>query len=220
MSLAAHGVVAGYRRRPPVLTDVSISVPAGTIVGLSGPSGTGKTTLARVLALLDAPRAGSVSVDDQVATGTRFAVQRELRGSVAMLFQSPRASTDPRLSLRSIIAQPAEVARRPVDVEGVAARVGLTPDLLTRRPYQVSDGQLQRACLARALAQGPRYLICDEATAMLDAATTATLVRLVEAEAAAQDVGVLLISHDEELLAACCSQVSALADLRREPAGH
>lgn len=220
MSLAAHGVVAGYRRRPPVLTDVSISVPAGTIVGLSGPSGTGKTTLARVLALLDAPRAGSVSVDDQVATGTRFAVQRELRGSVAMLFQSPRASTDPRLSLRSIIAQPAEVARRPVDVEGVAARVGLTPDLLTRRPYQVSDGQLQRACLARALAQGPRYLICDEATAMLDAATTATLVRLVEAEAAAQGVGVLLISHDEELLAACCSQVSALADLRREPAGH
>ncbi|MFD6093713.1 ABC transporter ATP-binding protein [Oerskovia sp. NPDC060338] len=220
MSLEARGVVAGYRRKPPVLTDVSISVPAGTIVGLSGPSGTGKTTLARVLALLDAPRAGAVTIDDQVATGTRFAVQGDLRGSVAMLFQSPRASTDPRLTLRSIIAQPAEVARRPVDVEGVAARVGLTPDLLTRRPYQVSDGQLQRACLARALAQEPRYLICDEATAMLDAATTATLVRLVEAEAAAQGVGVLLISHDEELLAACCSQVSALADLRRAPAQH
>lgn len=218
MSLKARGVVAGYRRKPPVLVDVSISVPAGTIVGLAGPSGTGKTTLARVLALLDAPREGTVSIDDRVATGTRFAVQRELRGSVAMLFQSPRASTDPRLTLRSIIAQPAEVLGRPIDVEGVAARVGLTPDLLVRRPHQVSDGQLQRACLARALAQQPRYLICDEATAMLDAATTATLVRLVEAEAAGQGVGVLLISHDEELLAACCSRVDALADLRRAPA--
>lgn len=218
MSLDARGVVAGYRRRPPVLTDVAISVPAGTIVGLSGPSGAGKTTLARVLALLDAPRAGTVSIDGRVATGTRFAVRGDLRGAVAMLFQSPRASTDPRLTLRSIIAQPAEVSRRPVDVEAVAVRVGLTPDLLTRRPHQVSDGQLQRACLARALAQEPRYLICDEATAMLDAATTATLVRLVEAEAAAQGVGVLLISHDEELLAACCTQVSALADPGREVA--
>ncbi len=216
MSLEARGVEAGYRGRPPVLTGAAISVPAGAIVGLSGPSGAGKTTLARVLALLDAPRAGSVSIDGQVATGTRFAVPGPLRGAVAMLFQSPRASTDPRLTLHSIIAQPAEVRRRRVDVAGVAARVGLTPDLLTRRPHQVSDGQLQRACLARALAQEPRYLICDEATAMLDAATTATLVRLVEAEVAAQGTGVLLISHDEELLAACCTRVSALGDLRQE----
>lgn len=217
MSLDARGVVAGYRREPPVLTDVSISVPAGAVVGLSGPSGAGKTTLARVLALLDAPRAGTVSVDGQVATGTRFGVQRSLRGAVGMLFQSPRASTDPRLTLRATIAQPAEVDRRPVDVEAVAARVGLTPDLLPRRPHQVSDGQLQRACLARALVQEPRYLICDEATAMLDAATTATLVRLVEAEAAGHGVGVLLVSHDEELLAACCSRVDSLDGLRRVP---
>ena len=78
--------------------------------------------------------------------------------------------------------------------------MGLTPDLLGRRPHQVSDGQLQRACIARALAQQPRYLICDEATAMLDAATTASIMRLVLHEASEAGMGVLMISHDLELL--------------------
>ena len=105
--------------------------------------------------------------------GTKFSVPAALRGTVSMLFQSPRASTDPRQTLASIIGQPGDIASRSIDVAALAAEVGLTPDLLSRRPHQVSDGQLQRACLARSLAQQPKYLICDEATAMLDAATTA-----------------------------------------------
>lgn len=106
------------------------------------------------------------------------------------------------MTLRAIIEQPAKIVRRRIVVEELAERVGLTADLLDRRPHQVSDGQLQRACVARALAQEPRYLICDEATAMLDAATTASIMRLVQSEAREAGMGVLMISHDAELLAA------------------
>lgn len=116
----------------------------------------------------------------------------------------------PSQTLASIIGQPGDIASRSIDVAALAAEVGLTPDLLSRRPHQVSDGQLQRACLARSLAQQPKYLICDEATAMLDAATTAALIRLIESRAAETGVGVLLISHDRELLGACCDVVHDL----------
>lgn len=218
MSLRATNVTAGYGRGPDVLDRVSLVVAPGSVVGLTGPSGTGKTTLARVLVGLDRPRSGSVTVDGVPSAGTRFGTPRAVRGSLAMLFQSPRTSTDPRLTLASIIAEPAVVARRKVDVMGAAARVGLTPDLLTRRPHQVSDGQLQRACLARALVQRPRYLVCDEATSMLDAATTASLVRLVLDEAAA-GLGVLLVSHDIDLVAACCASVVDLGAVRSDDPG-
>jgi peptide/nickel transport system ATP-binding protein len=202
MSLDAVNVTAGYPGTSDVLRGESFSVPAGEVVGLAGPSGSGKSTLARVLALLLAPREGTVSIDGRTVDGVGFSVPPEVRRQVAMLFQSPRAATDPRMTLRSIIEQPAVIVRRSILVEELADRVGLTPDLLTRRPHQVSDGQLQRACVARALAQEPKYLICDEATAMLDAATTASIMRLVQREAREAGMGVLMISHDTELLAA------------------
>jgi peptide/nickel transport system ATP-binding protein len=79
----------------------------------------------------------------------------------------------------------------------VASRVGLTPELLTRRAHQVSDGQLQRACLARTLIARPRYLICDEMTTTLDASSTAALVTTLDEYRRTEGAGVLAISHDD-----------------------
>ncbi|SNT41669.1 ABC transporter ATP-binding protein [Rhodococcoides kyotonense] len=207
MSLDAVGITAGYDGTSNVLHDASLSVPAGDVVGLAGPSGSGKSTMARVLSLLLAPRTGTVSIDGTAVRGTGFGVPSHVRRQVAMLFQSPRSATDPRMTLQAIIEQPAVIAGRKIVARDLAARVGLTPDLLTRRPHQVSDGQLQRACVARALAQEPKYLICDEATAMLDAATTASIMQLIRTEARDAGMGVLLISHDTELLDAMCTRV-------------
>lgn len=202
MSLDAVNITAGYPGTSDVIRGESFSIPAGSLVGMAGPSGSGKSTMARVLALLLAPSDGRVSIDGVDVRGVGFAVPSEIRRQVAMLFQSPRAATDPRMTLRTIISQPAAIVGRSIVAEELAARVGLTPDLLSRRPHQVSDGQLQRACVARALAQEPKYLICDEATAMLDAATTASIVRLVQDEARSAGMGVLMISHDTQLLTA------------------
>ncbi|OZC91532.1 ABC transporter ATP-binding protein [Rhodococcus sp. 06-418-1B] len=202
MSLDASDVTAAYPGTNDVLVRQSLSVPAGELVGLAGPSGSGKSTMARVLALLLAPREGVVRIDGVDVSGVGFSVPPDVRRKVALLFQSPRSATDPRMTLRSIIEQPAVIARRAADVDELADSVGLTTDLLARKPHQVSDGQLQRACVARALAQQPKYLICDEATAMLDAATTAAIVRLIQRTADAAGMGVLMISHDVELLSA------------------
>lgn len=91
-------------------------------------------------------------------------------------------------------------------VPELATTVGLTPDLLGRRPHEVSDGQLQRACLARALVLRPRWLICDEMTAMRDASTTAVLVDVVEDYRRTTGAGLLAVGHDRTLLNRWCDR--------------
>ncbi|MFD4352262.1 ABC transporter ATP-binding protein [Nocardia sp. NPDC058518] len=199
--LIADSITAGYGSKP-VIGGVDLRIAPGEIVGVTGDSGSGKTTLARTMAGLLTPTSGTVTVDGQPP--------RQARGAIAMVFQSPRAATNPHFTVAQIIAEPARIRRTPIpDLAALATTVGLTPDLLDRRPHALSDGQLQRACLARALAQNPRYLILDEATAMLDAATTATIIRLVTAHAT-DNLGVLLISHDEPLLDAACTRIATM----------
>lgn len=193
--LTARNITAGYQS--PVITDVSLTVHEGQTTGLAGPSGSGKSTLARVLALLHKPFAGTVGIDGETVTRFRFRAPQRTR--IGVLFQQPRLSVDPRFTLRRAIAEPLNGDEN--RVEELAGLVMLTEDLLNRRPHEVSDGQLQRACLARALALRPRYLICDEMTTMLDASTTAALVGVIRAYQAETGAGVLAISHDRTLLA-------------------
>ncbi|MFE5309411.1 ATP-binding cassette domain-containing protein [Isoptericola sp. NPDC056605] len=213
MALVADGVSCWYPAGAPrpagalVLDRVSLAVEPGRIVGLTGPSGAGKSSLGRILCGLQPAQEGAVLVDGEPVPTRRG----RMTGVVGLLHQSPRAATSPRLTLGAIVAEPLPRRERGASagrarVAGAARRVGLTPDLLGRLPAQVSDGQLQRACLARALLAAPRYLVADEPTAMLDAATTAAAAQVLR-ELAAAGAGVLLVSHDHPL-------VDALADER------
>ena len=203
MALEARGVGHAFDGTA-VLADVDLTLHRGETLGLVGPSGCGKSTLVAVLGLLLAPQRGDVVLDGTPVQGVRHQVAAPLRTRVAVLFQSPRSATDPRLRLDQIIAEPLRATGRGDIADDwardLAEQVGLTPDLLSRKPHAVSDGQLQRACLARALAQQPDYLLCDEATTMLDASTQAHLAAVIREYQAARRAGVLLVSHDRELL--------------------
>ncbi|MDY0113142.1 MAG: ATP-binding cassette domain-containing protein [Corynebacterium sp.] len=202
--LSARGVTVAFRGRT-VLDDVSVDVRPGRILGLVGPSGAGKSTLAKVLSGRIEPTAGSVIGGGPVR--------------VAMIGQAPRDACDPRWTLRRTIGEPFRIAaggrlgreafgeREAVDA--AAESVLLDGELLGRRPDGVSDGQLQRAVIARALVQEARFLICDEPTSMLDPITAAGVVAVLR-ERAAAGAGVLFISHDHRLLDAVADEVMEL----------
>ena len=205
-----------------ILDNVSVEVTPGQIVGLRGPSGVGKSTLGRILAGLEVPDRGQCLCDGEVIGPVRSRAGQRVRGQIGMIFQSPRRSCDPRMTLgrtiSSAVAAGKTQRKRGSAEEGgtddsklheLIHRVGLTPDLLQRFPNQVSDGQLQRAAVARTLAVGPQYLICDEMTAMLDAANSAAIVGVIR-NFAESGGGVLMISHEHRLLDAVCDSIKEL----------
>ncbi|MFE6093576.1 ABC transporter ATP-binding protein [Streptomyces massasporeus] len=208
--LELRSITAGYTGNAPVVRDVSLTVAAGEAVGLLGPSGCGKSTLARVAALLHRPDSGTLLLDGEPVRHWRHRAPRALRTAFGVVFQQARLSADPRLPLTDLIAEPLRATGRgkevPDRIAELAPAVGLTPDLLTRRPHEVSDGQLQRACLARALVLRPRLLVCDEMTAMLDASTASALVAAVEGYRAATGAALLAVGHDRTLLERWCDR--------------
>jgi len=191
---------------------VSLELAGDARLGLVGRSGSGKSTLGQVLATLLEPDHGSVTIDGDRVPGWGVRAPRELRHRVQLVWQSPRMAVDPRMRLAAAIVEPLVAsgllakggsAGAPIAASW-AERVGLTDDLLERHPHEVSEGQLQRVCLARALIVQPRYLICDELTSMLDVSTQAALLEVIAGVQQERDLGVLLITHDRVLAGCWC----------------
>lgn len=178
-----------------------VTVIPGQITGICGRSGSGKTTLLRVLAGQRKPDSGAVLFDGQP-------IPRP--GSIALLDQHPRLVCNPRWTLSRTISEPAHIAGSAVVAADFAARTGLDIGLLSRFPSQVSEGQLQRAAMARVLVQRPDYLMCDEPTAMLDPIATTAVLLLIK-QLAIAGAGVVLVSHDADVVGELCSNVTQLA---------
>ncbi len=220
--LAADSIVRRYgrgARAVTVLDGVSLTVATGERVAVCGPSGSGKSTLARVLGLLERPDAGQVVLDSEPVRDAGLALPREQRLRVALLWQSPRLAVDPRLHVGRLVGEPLRSGGRryrptPTEldarVEHACERVGLSPELLERFPHEISEGQLQRACLARALITRPQYVICDELTSMLDVSTQAALLEVIADEVRDRAAGVLLITHDRLLAEHWCDRIVEL----------
>ncbi len=230
--LSADQITKTYRSasgRVVAVDHVSLSVPAGGRIGLVGPSGSGKSTLAQVMAMLVAPDRGSVVVDGERVGVWGVRCRRALRHRVQLVFQAPRMSVDPRIRVGEAILEPLAASRLLPDgaseraklLATWAERVGLTDDLLERFPHEVSEGQLQRACLARALVVAPRYLVCDELSSMLDVSTQAALLEAIAAVQEERELGVVLITHDRVLADAWCGVIEDIRDLTaRDAAGE
>lgn len=199
--LEVRDLSVGYQGRA-VISGVNLALQAGRTVGLRGASGLGKTTVARAIAGLISP------LDGQILGGG---------DGVAMLFQSPRRSVNPLWKLEDVLAEPLVYAGvsaplRREQVREICAELGIAAVHLQRFGREVSEGELQKVALGRCLLARPRVLISDEATAMLDPLSAATLVGAMQRRTK-DGLAVLAISHDTELLE---SWADTVVDLQRK----
>lgn len=196
--LRAEDLRFRYERRGPWVVDgVSLTVAPGEVVGLRGPSGRGKTTLARLLAGYLQPAAGSVRVHGAPLPAAGVA-------PVQLVLQHPELAVDPRWRLEEILAEaPADPAARGPLLDALSIHTGW----LRRFPHELSGGELQRVAVARALLTGAPYLVADEVSAMLDPVTQAQIWRVLLDRARAAGLGILAISHDDALLAVVADRV-------------
>ncbi|WP_257160056.1 ATP-binding cassette domain-containing protein [Corynebacterium cystitidis] len=208
MSLHAHDIsfaypgagaagAAGATGAGPILCGIDLEVPPGVVVGLHGYSGAGKSTLAKILAGQLLPDAGQVTVDGQpLHHGTYLPVQ--------LIQQHPERAIDARWRLNKVV--------RGISAETLE-RMGVEPDWLERYPLEVSGGQLQRINISRALDPRTKYVVADEITTMMDALLQADIWAGLIDEVQRRQLGLLVISHDHDLLRHVCDRVVALDEL-------
>ncbi len=205
-----------------VLDDVSMTIPDGSIIGILGASGIGKSTLAKILCGVTAPDAGEIFLDGQLLLSKKEAYDRKCGLAIQMVYQQPYATLDSSqkigAGLRELISYH-HLAKNKKAAEtliaDVLAQMQLPPKILAHLPRQISGGEAQRVALARCLLLRPKLLILDEATSMLDVSTQANLLTLVKAQMLPNGGSVLFISHDRALTDFYCDTVYAFDEDHR-----
>lgn len=197
-----------------VLQDVSLTIPDGSIIGMFGASGIGKSTLAKILCGVTAPDAGEVFLDGQLLVSEKSNYDRRRGLSIQMVYQQPYATLDPSQKIGAGLREPISYHRLTKNrqemeklIADILAQMQLPPKILAHLPRQISGGEAQRVALARALLLRPKLLILDEATSMLDVSTQANLLTLVKAQMIPSGGSVLFISHDRALTIFYCDTV-------------
>lgn len=184
------------------LDDVNFVLRSGQTIGLVGQSGSGKSTIAKILTQLETPTSGEVLLDDKPIP-RRGRGLRTYRQQLRMVFQDPFASLNPYHSIRYHIERPLRLdnvvpkAETEAEVRRLLERVRLIPDaVIDRRPHELSGGQRQRVAIARALASRPKILVADEPVSMLDVSIRLGVLNLLADLQREEGLGVLYITHD------------------------
>ncbi len=184
------------------LDDVSFTLQSGQTIGLVGQSGSGKSTIAKILTQLETPTSGEVLLDGRPIP-RRGKGLRTYRQQLRMVFQDPFASLNPYHSIRYHLERPLRLDdvvpkdETDAEVRRLLERVRLNPDaVIDRRPHELSGGQRQRIAIARALASRPAILVADEPVSMLDVSIRLGVLNLLADLQREEGLGVLYITHD------------------------
>lgn len=188
-----------------IFREVSLEISPGKTFGLMGPSGEGKSTLGRVIAGLEKPTTGFVYYNGNLLTGMKKIEDTAFRRRVQIMFQDPTDAFNPRKKIGHAISEVLELLRVPrtrysSKTEEMLITAGLPEEVLSRYPFQLSGGQLQRLALSRILLLDPEYIVLDEPTSALDVSVQAQILHMLKKVQAERNTGYLLISHDEAVI--------------------
>ncbi len=187
MPLEAKNIYFRYDRKQPwILEDCSVRVDRGECLAISAPSGYGKTTLAMLLSGYIKPVKGEILFDGK-------ALPEKGVCPVQLIHQHPEKAINPRWRLKRVLEESGKI-----DADVLRA-FGIEHEWLDRFPRELSGGELQRFCVARALMSGADYLICDEISTMLDVITQAQIWNVVLEEAKKRNIGLIAVTHNMHL---------------------
>jgi len=204
------------RRRVHAVMDVSLEVRSRETLGVVGETGSGKTTLARMLAGLDRPTSGAVLLDGAEAGALAGQGRKTLARTIQYVFQNPVASLNPRRTTAQTLAAPlarlriAPRADRAQRLARLLDDVGLSPALLDRYPHELSGGQAQRVAIARALAAEARMLVLDEPVSALDVSVQAQILNLLAKLKAEHGLTYVFISHDLAVVESVADRIAVM----------
>lgn len=184
--LEARDVTVCHSGADPLFQGFSLTIAPGERVELTAPSGAGKTSFCRVLAGYDKPQSGSILLDGSPLP--KRGVQ-----PVQLIGQHPELAVNPRMRMKNVLAEAGSLDDKLLEA------LGIRTEWLTRYPHELSGGELQRFCIARALMVKPRYVIADEITTMLDAVTQAQVWQVLLEWLGRHDAGLLFVSHSPAL---------------------
>lgn len=200
MSLMMRHVTFGYHPHKHILENIHFEVNPGEIVSIVGPSGSGKSTLASIASGIKSPQKGEVLID-----GTPIEKCRGFK-PVQCIRQHPEKSINPRWRVHKILNEAGPVS------DTIKKHLAIEDTWMQKWPHELSGGQLQRICIARALQPQLKYLIADEMTTMLDAVSQLQILTYLKDVVRETQIGLLFISHDKALVERYSDRVE---DIRR-----
>ncbi len=198
-----YGILS--KRYDTILSGVSLELTRGKTVGLIGPSGVGKTTLAKIIMGLEKPNLGKIIIDGTDIWSVPLEDRNKSLRKIKMVFQDSQGSLNPKKTIKQSLYETAnlmgiDTSKRESILMELFDTVGLSSDIFCRYPHQISGGQNQRVALARILLVEPEYVILDEPTSALDIAVQAQILELLNNLQKEINFGYLLISHNIPLI--------------------
>ena len=197
MKLEVKDVSYSYDNHKTILDHINLTVESHERVGILAPSGIGKTTLCKIMAGYLKPDQGEILVDGNPLPKKGYC-------PVQMIWQHPEKAVNPRLKLKEISADGDNVEPR------IIQELGIEQDWMNRYPQELSGGELQRFCIARALGERTRFILADEISTMLDLITQSQIWEFLLKEVKRREIGLIVVSHSEPLMQAVSTRTISL----------
>jgi peptide/nickel transport system ATP-binding protein len=200
-----EGVNLGFHyneKGPWIFRNLNISIEKGERVGLTGPSGYGKSTLAKLLAGYEEPVEGEILCDGRP-------LPKKGVCPVQLIYQHPEEAINPRWRMKQTLDESGMLSK------DILEALGIEQEWLSRFPRELSGGELQRFCVARSLFEGTHFLIADEISTMLDVITQAQIWNTMLSEVASRNLGLVVVTHNKYLANRVCDRIINLKELNQ-----